>query len=73
MSHARASIAKPLTKSQEASQREVEEAMKKVKEAQSLISAAAAGWWVFLVLALVYSIYKFGWIGKSEKKGVQAQ
>ncbi|XP_076463008.1 uncharacterized protein LOC143295270 isoform X34 [Babylonia areolata] len=43
VSHAKSSINKPLTKSQEASRREVEEAMKKVQEAQSLISAAAAG------------------------------
>ncbi|KAK7101234.1 hypothetical protein V1264_024049 [Littorina saxatilis] len=41
VSHSKVSITKPLTKSQEASRREVEEAMKKVKEAQSLISAAA--------------------------------
>ncbi|XP_070196280.1 splicing regulatory glutamine/lysine-rich protein 1-like isoform X9 [Littorina saxatilis] len=43
VSHSKVSITKPLTKSQEASRREVEEAMKKVKEAQSLISAAAGG------------------------------
>ena len=43
VSHAKTCIAKPLSKSQEASRREVEEAMKKVKEAQSLISAAAGG------------------------------
>ncbi|KAK7508255.1 hypothetical protein BaRGS_00000494 [Batillaria attramentaria] len=41
VSHAKTNISKPLTKSQEASRREIEEAMKKVKEAQSLISAAA--------------------------------
>lgn len=41
--HSKSAIVKPLTKSQEASQREIEEAMKKVKEAQSLIAAAAGG------------------------------
>ena len=43
VSHAKNCIVKPLSKSQEASRREIEEAMKKVKEAQSLISAAAGG------------------------------
>ncbi|XP_025109567.1 probable splicing factor, arginine/serine-rich 7 isoform X5 [Pomacea canaliculata] len=41
VSHAMTNISKPLSKSQEASRREMEEAMKKVKEAQALISAAA--------------------------------
>jgi hypothetical protein len=40
VTHSNTCIIKPLTKSQEAQQREIEEAMKKVKEAQSLISAA---------------------------------
>ncbi|XP_012939110.1 probable splicing factor, arginine/serine-rich 7 isoform X3 [Aplysia californica] len=40
--HSKASIIKPQGKASEASQREIDEAMKKVKEAQKLISAAAA-------------------------------
>lgn len=40
VTHSNTCIIKPLTKSQEAQQRDIEEAMKKVKEAQSLISAA---------------------------------
>ena len=43
--HARTAIVKPLSKSQQASKREVDDAMKKVKEAHSLISAAAGGEW----------------------------
>lgn len=38
--HATQAIAKPMAKSNEAAQREIEEAMTRVKEAQSLISAA---------------------------------
>ncbi|XP_021378893.1 probable splicing factor, arginine/serine-rich 7 isoform X9 [Mizuhopecten yessoensis] len=38
--HATNAISKPITKTQQAAQREIEEAMKKVKEAQSLITAA---------------------------------
>ena len=38
--HANSSIVKPVNKNQETAQRELEEAMKKVKEAQSLILAA---------------------------------
>ncbi|CAI9727259.1 serine arginine-rich splicing factor 11-like isoform X6 [Octopus vulgaris] len=40
VSHANSSIVKPVNKNQETAQRELEEAMKKVKEAQSLILAA---------------------------------
>ena len=40
VNHSNNAIVKPPTKSQEAAQREIEEAMKKVKEAQSLITAA---------------------------------
>ena len=40
VTHATACIVKPISKTQEAAQREIEEAMKKVKEAQSLITAA---------------------------------
>lgn len=40
VTHATACIIKPISKTQEAAQREIEEAMKKVKEAQSLITAA---------------------------------
>merc|ERR1711935_837329 len=40
VTHAIEAIAKPLAKSQEAAQCEIEEAMTKVKEAQSLVSAA---------------------------------
>lgn len=38
--HATQAISKPQTKSNEAAQREIEEAMCRVKEAQNLISAA---------------------------------
>lgn len=41
VAHSTSAIEKPKTKMQEAAQREIEEAMKKVKEAQSLITAAA--------------------------------
>ena len=41
VAHSTSTIEKPKTKMQEAAQREIEEAMKKVKEAQSLITAAA--------------------------------
>ena len=41
VTHSTSSIEKPKTKMQEAADREIEEAMKKVKEAQSLITAAA--------------------------------
>lgn len=40
VTHATNCIIKPISKTQEAAQREIEEAMKKVKEAQSLITAA---------------------------------
>ena len=40
VTHAIEAITKPLAKSNEAAQREIEEAMTKVKEAQSLVSAA---------------------------------
>lgn len=40
IAHSTVPIQKPLLKSQVAVQREIEEAMKKVKEAQSLITAA---------------------------------
>lgn len=40
VTHATQAIAKPMAKSNEAAQREIEEAMTRVKEAQSLISAA---------------------------------
>lgn len=40
MHHATQAISKPQTKSNEAAQREIEEAMCRVKEAQNLISAA---------------------------------
>jgi hypothetical protein len=40
VNHSNNAIVKPQAKSQEAAQREIEEAMKKVKEAQSLITAA---------------------------------
>jgi hypothetical protein len=40
VTHATTCIIKPISKTQEAAQREIEEAMKKVKEAQSLITAA---------------------------------
>ena len=40
MNHSLNAIIKPPTKSQEVANKEIEEAMKKVKEAQSLISAA---------------------------------
>ncbi|GAB1600447.1 splicing regulatory glutamine/lysine-rich protein 1-like isoform X2 [Argonauta hians] len=40
VNHANSSIVKPVNKNQETAQRELEEAMKKVKEAQSLILAA---------------------------------
>ncbi|KAL3867736.1 hypothetical protein ACJMK2_040598 [Sinanodonta woodiana] len=41
VTHSYSSIIKPQNKHQQAAQREIEEAMKKVKEAQSLITAAA--------------------------------
>ncbi|WAR24459.1 SREK1-like protein [Mya arenaria] len=41
VAHSTSAIEKPKTKMQEAAQREIDEAMKKVKEAQSLITAAA--------------------------------
>lgn len=41
VAHSNSAIEKPKTKMQEAVQREIDEAMKKVKEAQSLITAAA--------------------------------
>merc|ERR1719384_3052962 len=40
VTHAIEAISKPQAKSNEAAQREIEEAMSKVKEAQSLVSAA---------------------------------
>ena len=43
VNHSNMAIQKPLSKDEAASQREMEEAMKKVKEAQSLITAAAEG------------------------------
>ena len=41
VSHSLSSIIKPKSESQKAAQREIDEAMKKVREAQSLITAAA--------------------------------
>jgi len=40
VTHSTTAITKPISKTQAAAQREIEEAMKKVKEAQSLITAA---------------------------------
>ena len=41
VTHSLSGIVKPKSEMQKAAQREIEEAMKKVKEAQSLITAAA--------------------------------
>lgn len=44
---------------QEAAQREIEEAMKKVKEAQSLITAAADSGYCILGVTFLYQFFFF--------------
>ena len=52
VSHSLNGIEKPKSEMQKAAQREIEEAMKKVKEAQSLITAAADS-------GLLFSLFLF--------------
>ena len=59
MAHSLSSIIKPKSEMQKAAQREIEEAMKKVKEAQSLITAAAdSGMALVYVFAVNYCMGK---------------
>lgn len=59
VAHSTSAIDKPRSKMQEAAQREIEEAMKKVKEAQSLITAAADSGYCILGVTFLYQLFFF--------------